>query len=74
MIPGFPEITACKGEKTVTFTEDERNMVHFVSNYLNYEDFHQMYYKYNKDEGKSSPEMDAAMELWDNIINKICNL
>jgi hypothetical protein len=49
-------------------------MVHFVSNYLNYEDFHQMYYKYNKNESESSPEMDAAMELWDNIINKICNL
>ena len=74
MIPGFPEPenNKCKGKKTVTLTEDERNMVAFIANYVNWDDFNQMYYKYNMDDSKSSPEMDAGMKLWDSVVTKIC--
>lgn len=75
MIPGFPEPenNQCKGEKTVTLTEDERNMVAFIADYLNWEDFHQIYYEYNEIENESSPEMDAGMALWDGVVIKICS-
>ena len=73
MIPGFPEPenNKCKGEKTITLTADERDMVRFVADYLNWEDFHQMYYEYNEKENESSPEMEEGMDLWYGVVSEI---